>query len=129
MTRLPSLVAAVLVTAAAAAPAGAAAALAPARASAKRIVVHGHRIGFDLERKAITYSSSRGRYTATWIGVRHYRLRGTIDGRRLTGKIRTRQTRDGNHYRARGSGKLGGRAVHIGGGGPNDLSKATLILR
>jgi hypothetical protein len=79
--------------------------------------------------KTITYTSRKGTYSATWIGVRHYRLRGTITGRRLTGTIRTRQRASRTHYKATGSGRLGDRKVKIGGGGPNNLRTATLILR
>jgi hypothetical protein len=53
---------------------------------------------------------------------------GRIDGQALTGSFRTRQTARRDSYRANGSGKLGRRAVRISGGGPNDLSTATLVL-
>jgi hypothetical protein len=82
----------------------------------------------SLEGKTITYTSPKGTYSATWIGVKHYRLRGTIDGRKLTGTIRTRQRASRTHYKATGSGRLGNRRVTIGGGGPNNLRTATLIL-
>lgn len=83
----------------------------------------------SLKGKTITYTSSKGTYSATWIGVRHYRLSGTITGRKLTGTFRTRQRASRTHYKATGSGRLGSRKVKIGGGGPNNLRTATLILR
>lgn len=82
-----------------------------------------------LSGKTITYTSSKGTYTARWIGVRRYRLKGTITGRRLTGTIRTHQAESGTRYKARGSGKLGARTVKIRGGGSNNLRTSTLILR
>jgi len=91
-----------------------------------RIVVHA--TFKSMKGLTITYTSTKGTYSATWIGVRHYRLSGTIAGRRLTGTIRTHQSADGKTYAAHGSGKLGGRAVRIGGGGPTTLKSATLIL-
>ena len=97
--------------------------------SGQRIVVRATFESYSQKTKTITYSSSKGEYSATWIGVRRYRLRGTITGRRFTGTIRTRQRADGEQYRATGSGRLGGRRVRIGGGGPNNLRSAKLILR
>ena len=77
----------------------------------------------------VTYGSAKGTYRATWIGIRRYRLQGTINGRRLRGTIRTRQTASRDSYLARGSGRLGARRVRISGRGPNTLRTATLILR
>jgi hypothetical protein len=98
----------------------------PASESAWKLVVKAKFKSFSG--KTITYTSRKGTYSATWIGVRHYRLRGTITGRRLTGTIRTRQRANRTHYKAKGSGRLGDRKVTIGGGGPNNLRTATLIL-
>lgn len=100
-----------------------------ARSSAQKIVVRAHFESYSASTRTITYSSPKGSYSATWIGVRRYRLRGTITGRRFRGTIRTRQRADRTHYRATGSGRLGSRRVRIGGGGPNNLRTATLILR
>lgn len=97
--------------------------------SAQKIVVRASFKEYSPSTKTITYSSPKGEYSATWIGVRRYRLRGTITGRRFRGTIRTRQRADGERYRAKGSGRLGTRRVRIGGGGPNNLRTATLILR
>lgn len=93
--------------------------------SASRVVVHAtlHR----LAGRTATYVSRRGSYTARWIGKRHYRLTGRIDGRALSGTFRTHQV-GGGRYAARGSGTFGGHRVRIGGGGPNSLRTATLIL-
>jgi hypothetical protein len=99
---------------------------APARAAAQ-IVVHAKLK--SMKGLTATYASGRGTFTATWIGRRHYRLAGRIDGQRLTGSFRTRQAAGGDSYRVSGSGTLGGRSVHITGAGPNDLSRATLVLR
>jgi hypothetical protein len=97
-----------------------------ATSSAAKIVV---RAKFkSMKQLTITYTSNRGTYSATWIGMRHYRLSGTINGRHLSGTIRTRPSSDGDSYVAKGSGKLGSRSVRIGGGGPNTLKTATLIL-
>jgi hypothetical protein len=107
-------------------PASAAAtAQAPASAAA-RIVIHGKLK--SMKGLTAAFTSSRGTFAATWIGRRHYRVSGRIDGQRLTGSFRTRQTPGGDSYRANGAGKLGGRSVRISGGGPNDLSRATLVL-
>ena len=102
----------------------------PARpaAAAGKIVVRGTYKRMSTDPLSITYSSAKGSYTATWIGVRRYRLRGTITGRRLTGRIRTRQAADGTRYIARGYGRLGSRRVRITGGGPNSLRTARLVL-
>ena len=97
--------------------------------SASKIVVRATYESYAPSTKTITYSSSKGTYSATWIGVRHYRLRGTISGQRLTGTIRTRQRPGGTRYRATGSGRLGAREVTIGGGGPNNLRTAKLVLK
>jgi hypothetical protein len=100
----------------------------PAEAAAGEIVVRGTFKRLSADKLTITYSSPKGTYYATWIGIRRYRLSGTITGRRLTGKIRTRQTASGTRYRARGYGRLGARTVRISGGGPNSLRTSTLIL-
>jgi len=118
----------VLVAAAMAVPAGAAARV-PAQAAASKIVVHATVKGYSKATMTITYGSSKGTYSATRIGTRRYRLRGTINGRRLRGKIRTRQVASGDRYVAKGTGRLGARRVRISGGGPNTLRRATLILR
>jgi len=99
---------------------------APAAAEAK-IVVHG--TFKSMKWPTITYTSSHGTYTATWIGMRHYRLAGTIDGKRLKGSFRTKQSATKTRYTARGTGRLGGRKVRITGGGANSLQTSTLILR
>ena len=100
-----------------------------ATASAWKIVVRAKFKSYAPSTKTITYTSSKGTYSATWIGVRRYRLRGTISGRRLKGTIRTRQRPGGTRYGARGSGQLGARRVTISGGGPNNLRTAKLVLR
>ena len=102
---------------------------AAAAAAAGEILVRGTFTRLSADKLTVTYSSPKGTYSATWIGIRRYRLRGTITGRRLTGKIRTRQTASGTRYRARGYGRLGARRVRISGGGPNSLRTSTLILR
>jgi hypothetical protein len=112
------LIAAVAVPAMPARPAGA----------AGKIVVRGTFKRLSKDKLTITYSSPKGPYSATWIAVRRYRLRGTITGRRLTGRIRTSQASSGTRYVARGYGRLGSRRVRITGGGPNTLRTATLIL-
>jgi hypothetical protein len=104
-------------------------AAAETRASASEIVVRATFESYSPSTRTITYSSPKGTYSAKWIGVRRYRLSGTITGRRFTGTIRTRQRRSGTHYRAKGTGRLGGRRVTIGGGGPNNLRTARLVLR
>jgi hypothetical protein len=101
----------------------------PAQAAASKIVVRGKFKSYSPETMTITYSSAKGTYSATRIGRRRYRLRGTINGRRLRGMIRTRQAASRHRYVARGRGRLGARRVRISGGGPNDLRTATLILR
>jgi hypothetical protein len=111
---LPLLAAAVLLTAAA--PAGAA------------IVVKGRYTSFSTSPLAISYTSSKGDYKATLIRRGHYRLSGRITGKRLRGSFHTRQVA-GDRYVASGSGRLGGRKVRIGGGGPNDLKTSRLVLR
>jgi hypothetical protein len=118
-----------LVAAAMAVPAGAAAARVPAQAAASKIVVHATFKGYSAATMTITYGSGKGTYSATRIGTRRYRLRGTINGRRLRGKIRTRQAASGDRYVAKGTGRLGARRVRISGGGPNTLRRATLIVR
>lgn len=100
--------------------------LVPATAESKVVVRGKYK---SLAGKTITYTSSKGTFSATWIGAQHYRLRGTITGRKLTGSFRTRQARSGDRFIARGSGRLGGRKVKIRGGGPNSLRTTTLILR
>ena len=70
--------------------------------SASKIVVRATYESYAPSTKTITYSSSKGTYSATWIGVRHYRLRGTINGRRLTGTFRTRQRPGGTRYLGHG---------------------------
>ena len=99
----------------------------PSTSAATKIVVRGTLK--SLRGLTATYTSSKGTYSATWIGQRHYQLRGTITGRRFTGTIRTRQAPGGTRYHASGSGRLGSRAVHISGGGPDNLRTATLVLR
>lgn len=101
----------------------------PATASAGSIFVRAKFESYAPSTKTITYTSSKGTYSATWIGVRRYRLRGTISGRRLRGTIRTRPRPGGTRYAARGSGHLGPRRVTISGGGPNNLRTAKLVLR
>jgi hypothetical protein len=100
----------------------------PTHGASSRIVVHGKFKSMSKDTRTITYTARNGSYSATWIGVRHYRLRGKINGRQLTGTIRTRQAQGGQRYTVSGSGKLGRRAVKIGGGGPDTLRTATLIL-
>ena len=124
----PSLVLPALIAALALPPPGAAAS-SSAETAAGKIVVRAKFKRFDATERRITYTSPKGNYSATWIGIRRYRLRGTIHGRTLKGTIRTRQARDGTRYRARGSGTLGGRRVRISGGGPNSLKTARLVLR
>ena len=101
-------------------------ATAPAVAASK-VVVHGTLK--KMQWPTATYRSSHGTFTAKWIGPKHYRLRGRIDGKRLTGTFRTRQNSSGTAYLARGRGRLGGRSVRISGGGPNDLTRTKLVLR
>jgi hypothetical protein len=104
-----------------------AAATSPVAASAAaKIVIHAKLK--SVKGRTATFTSSRGALAVTWIGRRHYRVTGRIDGLRLAGSFRTRQTTRRDSYRASGSGKLGGRSVRISGGGPNDLSTATLVL-
>ena len=98
-------------------------------AAASKIVVRAKFKSYSAGTKTITYSSAKGTYSATLIGTRRYRLHGTINGRHLRGRIRTRQAASGDRYVARGTGRLGGRRVRISGGGPNSLRTATLILR
>jgi hypothetical protein len=109
-------------------PATASAVREPAEAAAGEIVVRAKFKRLSDDKRTITYSSSKGTYSATWIGVRRYRLSGKITGRRLNGRIRTRQASSGTRYKARGSGRLGKRRVRISGGGPNTLRTATLTL-
>lgn len=118
----------VLIAAVMAIPATASAAGETATASAGEIVVRGTFIRLSADTLTVTYSSPKGKFSATWIGVRHFRLSGNILGRRLSGKFRTRQASSGTRYRARGLGRLGARRVRIRGGGPNDLSTARLVL-
>lgn len=98
-----------------------------ATSASAQIVLHGKLK--TMRGLTATYTSSRGAFTATWIGKRRYRIAGRISGRTLSGTFKTRQTSSRKRYRASGSGKLGRRAVRISGGGPNDLSRATLVLR
>jgi hypothetical protein len=121
---VPLVVAAAL--AVSAAPAGAHMSV---QAAASKIVVRAKFKSYAAGTKTITYSSAKGTYSATLIGTRRYRLHGTINGRHLRGRIRTRQAASGDRYVARGTGRLGGRKVRISGGGPNTLRTATLILR
>jgi hypothetical protein len=100
----------------------------PATTAARKVVVHGTFRSLSKDRRTITYVARNGTYTATWIGVRHYRVKGRINGRRLTGAFRTHQASSGDRYVAKGSGTLGGRRVKIGGGGPNNLKTSTLVL-
>jgi hypothetical protein len=96
--------------------------------AANKVVVHGKFKSVSKDKRTITYTARNGTYTAKWIGARHYRLRGKINGRRLTGTFRTHQARHGDRYVASGSGRLGGRHVKIRGGGPNSLKTSTLVL-
>src|SRR3954447_7505975 len=102
--------------------------LVPATASAKT-VVRGEFSSLSRDKLTITYRSSHGRFTARIIGMRHFRLTGRIDGKRLTGTIRTHPARKAGRYSASGSGTLGGRHIRITGGGPNNLRASTLVLR
>jgi hypothetical protein len=120
--------AACLLTVAAATVAASAVGAKPDAVAARKIVVHARFKSLSKSKMTITYTAKNGHYSATWIGVRHYRLHGTINGRRLTGTIRTHQARNHDRYVARGSGKLGSRSVRITGGGPNSLKTATLVL-
>jgi hypothetical protein len=99
-----------------------------ATSAARKIVVHGQFRSLSKDKRTITYIARNGTYSATWIGVRHYRLKGKIGGRRLTGTMRTHQARSGDRYIAKGSGRLGSRRVRITGGGPNNLKTSTLVL-
>jgi hypothetical protein len=99
-----------------------------ATTTARKIVVHGTFRSLSKNQRTITYVARNGTYSATWIGVRHYRVKGTINGRRLTGAFRTHQASRGDRYVAKGSGTLGGRRVKIAGGGPNNLKTSTLVL-
>jgi hypothetical protein len=99
-----------------------------ATTAARKIVVHGTFRSLSKNQRTITYVARNGTYSATWIGVRHYRVKGTINGRRLTGAFRTHQASRGDRYVAKGSGTLGGRRVKIAGGGPNNLKTSTLVL-
>ena len=110
-------------------PAGPAAARGPAEEAGSKIVVRAEFKSYSAATMTVTYRSAKGTYRARWIGIRRYRLRGTIEGRRLRGTIRTRQAASRDRYVARGSGRLGSRSVQISGGGPNNLRTATLILR
>jgi hypothetical protein len=101
----------------------------PATTAAGKIVVHGTFRSLSKDKRTITYVARNGTYSATWIGARHYRVKGRINGRRLTGAFRTHQASSGDRYVAKGSGKWGGRRVKITGGGPNNLKTSTLILR
>ena len=107
------------------APAGAV----TASSSAWKLVVHGRYKAFRKVPPKITYASSHGSFTAAWIGTRHYRLSGRLDGKALSGSFRTRQAAGGKRFTARGSGKLGSRRVRISGSGPNTLKSTTLVLR
>jgi hypothetical protein len=100
-----------------------------ATSAAREIVLHGTFRNLSKDKRTITYVARNGTYSATWIGVRHYRLKGRINRRALTGTFRTHQARNGDRYVARGSGRLGGRRVKITGGGPNNLKTSTLVLR
>lgn len=122
---LSSLLLLTAVALAAAPPAGAH----PQAGAAWKLVVRATYEKYTPSTKTITYTSRKGTYEATWIGVKHYRIRGTISGRKLTGTFRTRQQVGRARYKAVGSGRLGDRAVTIGGGGPNHLRSAKLVLR
>jgi hypothetical protein len=100
----------------------------PATSAAGKIVVHGTFRSLSKDKRTIIYVARNGTYSATWIGTRHYRLKGRINGRRLTGTFRTHQARSRDRYVAKGSGRLGGRRVKISGGGPNNLKTSTLVL-
>lgn len=100
----------------------------PGTIAAGKVVVHGTFKSLSKDNRTITYVARNGTYSATWIGVRHYRVKGTVNGRRLTGAFRTHQAGSGNRYVAKGSGTLGGRHVKISGGGPNSLKTSTLVL-
>ena len=97
-----------LVAAALAVPAAPAAAHMSVQAAASKIVVRAKFKSYSAATMTITYSSPKGTYSATLIGTRRYRLRGTINGRRLRGKIRTRQARSRDRYIAKGRGRLAG---------------------
>ena len=122
---LSSLLLLTAVALAAAPPAGAR----PATGAAWKLVVRATYERYTASTKTITYTSRKGTYAATWIGVKHYRIRGTIAGKRLTGTFRTRQAEGSARYKATGSGRFGAREVRIGGGGPNNLRTAKLVLR
>jgi hypothetical protein len=128
-TSVPRFLAVFVVVTALAVQANSAAARVPAGEAASKVVVRANFKSYSTATMTVTYSSSKGNYRATWIGIRRYRLRGTINGRRLRGTIRTRQAASRERYLARGSGRLGSRRVRIGGGGPNNLRTTTLVLR
>src|SRR4051812_27599764 len=58
----------------------------------------------------ISYKSSKGTFKATAVERHKLKLTGRIQGKKLTGTIRTHQT-GGGHFAAKGSGRLGGRKV------------------
>jgi hypothetical protein len=95
--------------------------------AASKIVLHGTLRGVD----GLTahYVSTHGKYSATWVKRRHYRISGRINGKRLKGSIVTRQNSAGTSYRGHGTGTLGGRTVHISASGPTSLSRSTVVLR
>jgi hypothetical protein len=103
-------------------------AVTPGTSAARKIVVHGTFKSLSKDKRTITYVARNGTFSATWIGVRHYRVKGKINGHRLTGTFRTHQARSGDRYVAQGAGRLGGRRVKITGGGPDTLKTTTLIL-
>src|SRR3954470_13728220 len=97
-------------------------------AKAAKIVVHGKFKHFSGGKVSITFTSSKGTYTAKYVGPKKYSLHGKINGKRFTGTIRTHQDASLTRYIANGSGKLGGKHVRISGGGPNSFKTATLVL-
>src|SRR3954468_21856218 len=110
-----------VVLAAGALPA-AAVASAPTATAASGLVINGKLKTFNFPKA--TYTSSRGTYTATFLkrvnGKGHYKLAGTIKGRKLSGSFIATRVK-GDKFTAKGSGKLGSRKVKITGGGPNSL--------
>ena len=101
----------------------------PTATAASALVINGKLKTLNFPKA--TYTSSRGTYTATWVkrvnGKGHYRLSGTIKGRKLTGSFVATKVK-GDRFTAKGSGKLGSRKVKISGGGPNSLKTNKLIL-
>jgi hypothetical protein len=127
MTRTLTLLPVVLL--AAALPATAVAA-GPTATASSGLVIKGKLKKFNFPKA--TYTSSRGTYTATFLkrvnGHGHYKLSGTIKGRRFTGRFVATRVK-GDRFTAKGTGKLGSKKVRISGGGPNSLKTTTLVLR